>query len=55
MFTKENLEKWIEAIENSIKNIKNHLTYDKEEVECLVDLKKTLEALHTSITSDESI
>lgn len=55
MFTKEKLEKQIKVLDSAIKSIKNHLCYDVEEVKCLVDLKHTLEQIHTTMTSDNSI
>ena len=65
MFTKEKLEKWIDALEEHIgideqllKQVEGRKPlYDgiNERKSNLEDLKHTLEQLHTSITSDGSI
>lgn len=54
MFTKEKLEKWIEAL-NYINRVCWTNTQSIEHVEELKSLKKTLEQIYTSITSDGSI
>lgn len=62
MFTKEKLEKWIDALNKEIVDKEDWLNYAKERIneieyrkKCIEDLKNTLEKLHTSITSDGSI
>ena len=62
MFTKEKLEKWIDTLNKEIVDKEDWLNYAKERIneieyrkKCIEDLKKTLEQIHTSITSDGSI
>lgn len=54
MFTKEKLEKWIEAL-NYINRVCWTDTQSIEHVEELKSLKKTLEQIYTTMTSDNSI
>lgn len=60
MFTKEKLEKWIKSLDTSIDNLNNGEVNDviniwQSDIKNLEELLLTLEALHTSITSDGSI
>ena len=69
MFTTEKLEKWIETLKSTIRELENtikHLDRDSEgvvlyfaslthDISSLNELQHTLEQLHTSITSDGSI
>ena len=60
MFTKEKLEKWMENLGDVIVDLQllNRYVEDEtieKEIEVTQDILYTLEALHTSITSDGSI
>jgi prefoldin subunit 5 len=69
MFTKEKLEKWIETLKSTIRELENtikHLDRDSEgvvlyfaslthDISSLNELQHTLEQLYTSINSDGSI
>ena len=69
MFTKEKLEKWIETLKSTIRELENtikHLDRDSEggllyfasltyDISSLNELLYTLEKIYTSMTSDNSI
>ena len=69
MFTKEKLEKWIESLKSTIRELENtikHLDRDSEgvvlyfaslthDISSLNELQHTLEQIYISMTSDNSI
>lgn len=54
MFTKENLIKWINALHEILYGGVD-IDSDEEKWHNLAELEQTLEKLHTSMTSDNSI